>query len=59
MCRSEDHGPARAVAREPVPQARPRARGNQYEETEADREAAWLERELYEQDSARWELEDA
>jgi hypothetical protein len=27
------------------------------EETAADREAAWLERELYEQDSERWEAE--
>jgi 5-methylcytosine-specific restriction endonuclease McrA len=40
----QDHGPARVQAREPVPQARPRARGNQYEENDADREAAWLAR---------------
>jgi hypothetical protein len=28
------------------------------EENDADREAAWLERELYEQDSERWEADE-
>jgi hypothetical protein len=41
----------------PMPDDRPEP-PDRHRETAADREAAWLERELYEQDSARWERED-